>query len=133
MDTIGIESKVSSTSGAIEFKGSFKNILAKSVSGRIDAVTLSLVEKVKLEGVSGSVSLTVPEDVTANVKFGSVSGKFSSTLNSGAKGEKSGEFSIGNSENQIDLSTTSGSISLGAGGTSTVLSEIKVTKQLPEQ
>ena len=131
-DTVGIDSKVSSTSGAIEYKGSFKNLAAKSVSGRIDAMTLALVEKVKLEAVSGSVNLTVPEDVEAKVKFGSVSGSFSSTLQNTLKWSKSGEFDVGSSQNEITLSTTSGSINLGAGGTSTVLSEIAVTKQQPE-
>ena len=111
---VGIDSDVSTVSGSIGIKGTFQNLRAKTVSGSISAVTDVLIDEVRLESVSGSVELTVPEDTSAKVNYSSISGNFNTSFNNGASGKK-GEISIGAGAGEIRFSTTSGSMSLKSG------------------
>lgn len=113
--TRGTESSLNSVSGGIEYQGSFRTLKANSVSGGIEAVTDILTDAVKLESVSGSVGLTVPENTEAKVKYNSISGEFRSSLGSDSFSGKNGEFAIGSGTGTIEFSTTSGSMKLSSG------------------
>ena len=82
------ELEVDSVSGRIDLTGSFEKISANSVSGSIDIVSDTMLKEFELDAVSGSTTLTLPENDGFTFTFEKVSGSFSSDVSCSQNGEK---------------------------------------------
>lgn len=101
--------KFNSVSGKVGVNGDFVEVDGESVSGGIQVQSKNRIAKAKLEAVSGSVTLKIPELKGFSAKHESVSGSFNCefpTTNS----KKRVEYKDGSAE--FDFETVSGSINI---------------------
>jgi hypothetical protein len=107
-----------SVNGDVDVKDSAGHFNAKTTNGNLN-VQLRKVEKntpMDIETVNGSVVLSLPSNVRANLKVQNMNGDFSSELpvNSSTVPSNAGEFraKLGNGGGEINLRTINGAIHL---------------------
>lgn len=101
-----------SMSGSVNIEGKFGKLDLKSTSGSVKVDSKSpLTDDSKLESVSGSVRLNVPDESGLKIKYSTVSGGYKN-LKSGTSGKSSGTDLIGDGKVSLSLKTVSGSIKI---------------------
>lgn len=101
---------VKSTSGSIEFKGTYQEIEASTISGKIEIESDVCPGDVDFSSVSGSATLRIPESKGFEVSYESLSGNFRTDF--GSSTGKSGRMVYGDGSASFRFSTTSGNISI---------------------
>jgi hypothetical protein len=96
---------------------SIKNLVAESVSGKLDVQLAGLAESdVHLEAVSGAVILEIPQDASTRLSLESFSGKITSAWGSAQSNElglgSKLEQVLGDGKAQIQIETFNGDIDL---------------------
>lgn len=92
--------ELDTVSGGIDVEGAFSDVSVTLVSGSSKIVSSTMLKSFESEGVSGSSTLTIPENDGFSVDFSKVSGSFKSdfdTIKSGntyTYGDGSGDFSV---------------------------------------
>ncbi len=105
--------KLSSVSGAIEAYGNGQSLEAKTVSGSLLLQTEQPPERVRLETMSGRITLTLPENTGFTARYESMSGAFASGFPVvGDLGEKTGRAVYGDGEIDISFKTMSGKMEI---------------------
>jgi len=109
--------KASSTNGQINLEDVGGEVRGSTTNGRVGATITNEVKfsELTLTTTNGSIDLTCPEDINADISAhttnGSISSEFPVTIQ-GSFNNKSFEGKINNGGTQIYLSTTNGSISI---------------------
>ena len=102
--------------GSITATGLAANARLDSINGSLHAefATLEGVTKVKLDSVSGAVSVTLPKDAGARIDADTVNGRISvdQPVKLGKVGRRSFAGQIGTDGPEIELETVNGSISI---------------------
>ena len=93
------------TSGRHELSGSFEEVSARSVSGRIEVRSQVVPESLVAHATSGRITVFVPGGEAISVQYSTRSGRFSSAIP---------VITHGGAGAQFELSTTSGRISIYA-------------------
>ena len=105
--------KMTSVSGAVEAYGNGERLEAKTVSGSILLQTEQPPESVRLETMSGRISLVLPPNDGFTAQYESMSGAFASGFPvTGTLGEKTGKAVYGDGEMEISLNTMSGKMEI---------------------
>lgn len=105
--------KLSTVSGAVEAYGNGESLELKSVSGSLTLQTAQPPESVRLETISGRVTLTLPPNNGFTAKYESMSGAFSTGFPVSGKMEgKSGKAVYGDGSMKISLNTMSGKMEI---------------------
>lgn len=88
-DTTADNVDVDTISGGTNIEGGFVSIRAESTSGSVKIKSVTAPESIRVDTISGSVTITIPETENLSVNFDSVSGRFSSdfsvSMGGGAK------------------------------------------------
>lgn len=109
------EASISTVSGTMRLiEGNFPSLLAKTVSGKIEAQTALADGPYHFSSVSGSVKFVVPEDANCEVSASGVSGRFYTDLNvrSSDIGSRSWRVTVGDGGTGVRIKTVSGRMSL---------------------
>lgn len=109
--------KANTVSGSIHLYGNGESLQAKSVSGKVTLQTEPLTERLRLESLSGRLTLLLPQGFPESpgfrADFDSMSGSFSSGFPvGGILGGKSGQAVYGQGEMKIHLHTLSGKMEI---------------------
>ncbi len=109
--------KASTVSGAIYLYGNGESLQAKSGSGKVTLQTEPVTERIRLESLSGRVTLLLPQGFPGEqgfrADFDTMSGSFSSGFPVGGMlGGKSGQAVYGQGEMKIHLHTLSGKMEI---------------------
>lgn len=99
VDSVCDSSLIDTVSGDIEIENGFLGDM-ETVSGSIEASDIAVIGDVNIETVSGDVDIFLIEDSSVQVDFNSLSGAFK------------GKTDFGESEYILDISTTSGDVSV---------------------
>lgn len=104
---------VFSGTGEINFKGDFASLNAKTYSSNITAGTTYKPKDINVSSTSGDIILNLPANISAKGEYNTVSGKFVTDFTFKDKGEN--VIAISSEENELNLTTTSGNITLNKG------------------
>lgn len=102
---------VETVSGTVSYTGTLNSLDLQTVSADCTASLTNHPEAIRLEGVSGDLTLVLPEDCGFTASVDSVSGKFSSELPTTTR---DGEYVYGDGACSIELEGVSGSIRIEA-------------------
>ncbi len=107
----------SSVNGTVEITGAAGELRLDSVNGKVNASVAQLGRSVKLSCVNGTLNLTLPSDVNANVKASTVNGNISNDFGASVEHARYGpgaslDAQLGSGANDIHMSTVNGSIHL---------------------
>ena len=106
------KAKIDTVSGSSKVSGNFGQLNIESVSGSINAETgTELVGKCNFESVSGSIHLAIPANMGYSMEYETMSGSFKDEI-AGISGSKHGNYTHGNGNTEIEISTMSGSIKI---------------------
>jgi DUF4097 and DUF4098 domain-containing protein YvlB len=106
------EAKFNSVSGWIGLDGSFEHLQGDVISGDIKAYLSDKAPQVKLSTISGGIVVQIPPKADASIHATFLSGKFTIRNQGQKKLEGRGSIVFGKGTGQIELSTTSGDISI---------------------
>ena len=99
--------------GEINFKGDFASLKAKSYSGNITAGTTYKPKDINVSTTSGNIVLDLPANISFKGEYTTVSGEFVTDFTFKDKGENI--LAISSEENELNLATSSGNITLNKG------------------
>ncbi len=105
------ETELESVSGAVSYSGKASRFKADSISAAVRAEFTDCPEKVEMESVSGSLTVAIPENDGFEVKYDSISGKFSSDFpftTADSSSVRSGRALYSSGKASFQFSTTSG-------------------------
>ena len=100
-------------SGNTLFDGDFCELTAKSYSGNITAETKYRPHDVNVSSTSGNIVLSLPSNLSAFGEYKTVSGEFVTDYE--FKSEEEGIIELNAEEYELNLTTTSGNITLNKG------------------
>lgn len=100
-------------SGETVFTGDFCELSAKSYSGSITAETKYRPHNINVSSTSGNIELSLPSNLSALGEYKTVSGKFITDYK--FKSEEEGVIELNAEEYELNLTTTSGNITLNKG------------------
>jgi hypothetical protein len=103
--------RINGVSGSIRFDGSCTDISAQTVSGSVKVETATMLTDGNLESVSGSVSLTLPDNEGFELEYNSISGRTRNQF-TGLSASKNGRDRYGSGGPSLYLKSVSGSISV---------------------
>ena len=103
------ELDINNVSGSIRAEGEFDEVQAETVSGEVKLAFANLPEKIKVDGVSGSITVSLPENADFTAKLDTVSGSLSCAF-AGTLG--SDLVVVGNGNASYRFSTVSGSLKI---------------------
>lgn len=111
-DIISRETSLSSISGSIDYSGSLVSLSFSSISGDCRITLDSLEGSIEGNSTSGDIELRLPESISANIDFSTVSGELSSDIPILTTGSKKNHLSgtIGSGNHSIEGHTVSGDI-----------------------
>lgn len=101
------EADLDTVSGGLSFEGSLQELDFSSVSADCTAVLSNVPKEVELDGVSGSLNLTLPEDAGFTAKLSSASGEISTDFPTTVS---KGKYLCGDGSCQINADTVSGDV-----------------------
>lgn len=101
--------EMDTTSGKISVSGAFGSVDIDAVSGSITAALSKCPDSFDADTISGSVTLTVPADSGFTADFSAVSGSKKCEIPAAINGNT---YVCGNGSSDINICTTSGSISI---------------------
>nr|MDD6335682.1 DUF4097 family beta strand repeat-containing protein [bacterium] len=96
-------------SGNLRISGQFTRIEHNSVSGQTDIISSACPERLSIEAVSGTISITVPENDGFTAQYDSVSGDFRCDFPTTSEKKKA---TYKNGGASFDFDTVSGNISI---------------------
>ncbi len=98
---------VDNVSGSIQLSGTFDKIDVDTVSGETKLNCATVPSKIEADGVSGSISISLPEDASFTASLDSISGSISSDF-PGTLGED--RITVGDGIADFRVNTVSGSL-----------------------
>ncbi len=98
-----------SVSGLVIFTGSCRDIEADTSSGQVRFVLDTIPEEISADTVSGDVSMYLPPEASFELEYDTVSGDLECDFPVKMRGDG---YVVGNGGAEIDVDTTSGSLSL---------------------
>lgn len=101
------ELDVDTASGDITYNGIVKTLSCDAASADITAVLLQAPQSIDMDGASGSLDLTLPEDCGFTVELDSLSGNFRSDFTMSKNGDT---YVCGNGACRIDVDSMSGDV-----------------------
>jgi len=106
--------EVKTTSGDIRFDSVTGLINAKTVSGNISARIAEISGRIDLHTVSGDIDLNIPADSDISVSFSTVSGDFrtDAPIETTQSHDKGVEGTLGTGKHPVTIATTSGNVRL---------------------
>ena len=104
--------KMETVSGDLDFNGTLENLDFNGVSAQLDLALTNVPKSIKLESVSGDLNLTLPEDCGFTLDKDTVSGQFSSELDTM---RKDGKIIHGDGSCKIDVEGVSSSVHIRKG------------------
>ncbi len=105
--------KINSVSGTVEAYGNGESLKIKTVSGAIELQTQQPPASVRLETMSGRITLALPPDSGFTAEYESMSGAFTTGFPvSGDLGNKSGKAICGDGQIDISMNTLSGKMEI---------------------
>lgn len=96
-------------SGNISYQGSAETIETDAVSASIDAILLTQPKSITMEGVSGDMTITLPDDSGFAVELDTASGDFTSDFPTTVLNDN---YIVGDGECQISISGASGDVTI---------------------
>lgn len=113
---------VSTTDGSVKVEGILSGLKARAVDGSIHVEALegsTVAQEWKLSGVSGSITLGIPQSLSADLEASTVDGHISMGIpvELSTMSERKVIAKLGKGGNPISISTTDGSIRIGLVGT----------------
>lgn len=111
-DISSSEVSLSTVSGDIDYTGSLVTLAASSVSGNVEIFLDSLTGRIKCSSTSGNIDLNLPESISADIDFSTVSGSLISDIPILTTEAKKNHLSgiIGDGTYPIEGHTVSGNI-----------------------
>jgi DUF4097 and DUF4098 domain-containing protein YvlB len=105
----------STVNGRLEVNGSAADLHLNSVNGQVNAAVSQLGKYAKLSCVNGSLSLTLPSDVSTEVKGSTVNGNISNDFGMNVEHARYGPGAsingqLGDGSSRLELSTVNGGI-----------------------
>lgn len=100
---------IDTASGDIEFIGSLTTLECDAASADITAQFITAPNRISIDGVSGRLTITLPQECGFSVSMDSLSGTFSSDF---AVMKKNDDYVFGDGACRIDTSTVSGDIEI---------------------
>ncbi|MBE6731855.1 MAG: DUF4097 domain-containing protein [Ruminococcaceae bacterium] len=102
-----------SGTGEISFEGDFASLKAKTFSGNISAETTYKPKDINVSTTNGNILLDLPSNISAKGEYKTVSGEFITDFTFKDKGENI--IAISSEENELNLASSSGNITLNKG------------------
>lgn len=99
-------------SGSLKAHGNAEAFQVSTTSGSAELMVDQCPEKAKFSTVSGSLSITLPENEGFTARYSTMSGGFRTDFPVSGLGGKKGQAVYGSGKTQLEFSSTSGSISV---------------------
>ncbi|NQT60982.1 MAG: DUF4097 family beta strand repeat protein [Bacteroidetes bacterium] len=111
-DIFSEDASLSSISGDIDYTGSLVSLTASSISGDCKISLDSLSGRIKCNSTSGDIIIRLPETISADISFSTVSGDLTSDIPILTTGSKKNQLTgtIGSGTHSIEGHTVSGDI-----------------------